>query len=42
MIALLIALTIIPYTPQGMYCEIYPLLEGSTVEFNFNISYVRV
>ena len=25
-----------------MYCEIYPLLEGNMVEFNFNIPYLRM
>ena len=40
MIISLISLTISMYTPEGVYCEIYPLLEGTTVEFNFNIPYL--
>ena len=37
----LISLKLIsPYTPYGVYCEIYPLLEGNTVKFNFNIPYL--
>ena len=29
MITSLIALPISPYTPKGVYCEIYPALEGN-------------
>ena len=29
MIAPLISLKVSPYTPQGIYCKIYPLLEGN-------------
>ena len=32
MIPSLISLTISPYTPLGVYCEIYPSLEGNKVE----------
>ena len=39
---LIILLTISPYTPWGVYCEMYPLLEGITQEFNFNISFLRM
>ena len=42
MIYSLISLTISPYTPQGVYCQIYPLLEGNPVKFNFNIQYLRM
>ena len=42
MIPSLISLTIILYTPSGVYCQIYPSLEENTVEFNFNIPYLRM
>ena len=42
MIPSLISLTISPYTPQRVYCEIYSLLKGNTVEFNFNIPHLRM
>ena len=35
MIASLISLTICPYTPQVVYCEIYPLLESNTVKIPY-------
>ena len=38
----LFSLTISAYSPQGAYCEIYPSLEGNTLEFNFNIPYLRM
>ena len=38
----LISLTTSSFTPQGVYCEKYPLLEGNMVEFNFNIPYLRM
>ena len=37
MITSLILLKISPYIPYGVYCELYPSLEGKTEEFNFNI-----
>ena len=37
MITSLISLTISPYVPKGVYCEIYLPLEGNTEELNFNI-----
>ena len=37
MITSLVSLTISPYTPYGVYCEMYPLLEGNTEVFMFNI-----
>ena len=40
MITSLILSTNTLYTPEGVYCEIYPLLEGNTEEFNFNIPYL--
>ena len=39
MIPSLISLTISLYTPQGVYCEVCPSLEGNTDEFNFNIPF---
>ena len=31
-----------PYTPYGVYGEIYPLLGSNTVEFNVNIQNLRM
>ena len=42
MITSLISLTISPYTPCGVYCEIYPLLEGNTEELHFKIPLLRM
>ena len=33
----LISLTISPYTPRGVNCEIYHLLKNNMIQFNFNI-----
>ena len=37
MITSLISLTISPYVPKGVYCEVYLSFEGNTEELNFNI-----
>ena len=42
MITSLILLKFSLYTPWGLYCEIYPLLEGNTEELNFNIPLLRI
>ena len=42
MIPSLFPLTISLYTAQGVYCEIYPSLEGNTEVFNFNIPLLRM
>ena len=38
----LFSLTISPYTPQGVYCVIYPQLRGNIVEFDFSIPLLRM
>ena len=30
------------YTPQGVYCEMYPSLQGNTEEFDFSIPLLRM
>ena len=42
MITSIIYLKISPYTPQGVYCEMYPSLEGNTEEFNSNNPLLRI